>query len=116
MFILTDTQTGSSAPGSFLFSLRDKDNLAPFKAPLENQNHVNAIKLYSGFGPTFGVGFDLHIYINAGSSEGSYASLGHAYQAPAGYTKDTLKTQTLLAGGSAKQFTPSEVEVLYFNE
>ena len=113
---MTDKQTGSSAPGSFLFSLRNKDSLAPFKAQLKNQNNVNAIKLYSRFGPTFGVGYDLHIYINAGSSKGSYANLGYAYKAPDGYTRNTLETQTLLAGGSAKKFTPSEVEVLYFNE
>ena len=103
----------TSGSGSCLFSLRNKDNLAPFQAPLKNQNDGNAIYCGVGSGPKFGMGCDLHVANDARSNTYSHANLGRTYQAPSGYTFGQTNTQSLLAGSSA--FTPSEVEVLYLN-
>jgi hypothetical protein len=101
-----------SGPGSFLFSLRNSDNLTPFKAPLKNENDVNAIR--GGYGPTFGGGHDLHISSSAGSNANSHArKFGFDYQSPPGYTLGQGGTPFLLAGSG--HFTPSEFEVLYLN-
>ena len=109
MFILTDGW--SSAPGSFLFSLRNNDDLPPFKAPLKDENDGYAIWRHRGYGPLFGAGHDLYIVSNAKSS--TYSRLGRTYQAPPGYTHGQANTNSLLAGSYT--FTPSEVEVLYLN-
>ena len=111
MFVLTDGYY-KSAPGSFLFSLRNKDNLPPFKAPLKDQNHGNAIYCWSGHGPLFGPN-ELYIANDAKSNTNSRTHFGHTYQAPSGYTHDQTNTSSLLAGSYL--FTPSEVEVLYLN-
>ena len=100
----------TSAPGSFLFSLRNNDDLGPFKAPLKNENNKWAIYRYNSHGPC---SYDLCIKDNAGSTNDSYADLGNNYQAPPGYTHGQPNTTSLLAG--SKHFTPSEVEVLYSN-
>jgi hypothetical protein len=108
---LTDYFT--SAPGSFLFSLRNNDDLAPFKAPLRNENHGSAIVRNSRYGPSFGGGFDLYLANNAGSHTNSFTRFGHTYQAPPGYTYRQISTRSLLAG--SEDFTPSEIETLYLN-
>jgi hypothetical protein len=100
---------GISAPGSFLFSLRNNDDIAPFKAPLINENEA-AIISYSDVGPIFGRG-DLYIANNARSNNNSNTRFGRTYQAPPGYTYGQNKTIWLLAG--SYYFTPAEVEVLY---
>jgi hypothetical protein len=108
------TEEYASAPGSFLFSLRNNDDLAPFKAPLLNENDGKAILRDSDYGPTFGGAADLIIADNAGSNADSFAfEFGWTYQAPPGYTFRETKTKYLLAGSLF--FTPSETEVLYFN-
>ena len=112
MFILTAGHY-ASASGSFLFSLRNNDNLAPFKAPLIK--HAYRYDIYRGgrYGPTFGGGHDLHIANDATSNTNSYANIGHTYQAPSGYTPYLDNTRSLLAGSN--HFTPSKVEILYLN-
>ena len=95
-----------AAPGSFLFSLRNNDDLPPFKAPLKNdQNALYAIYRTSGYGPTFGAGHDLRI------SSNSFTNFGHSYQLPSGYVYGGSKTHSLLGG--SYYFKPAEVEVLY---
>ena len=42
------------APGSFMFSLRNKENLPPFKAPLKDENTPHAIYAHHDYGPIFG--------------------------------------------------------------
>jgi hypothetical protein len=107
--------TGSytSAPGSFMFSLRNNDDLAPFKAPLRDENDRRAINRYSGYGPTFGWGGDLYIANNARSNTFSYTYFGRSYQPPPGYNVGESNTSSLLPGSF--QFTPSQIEVLYLN-
>ena len=96
--------------GSFLFSLKNKDNLPPFKAPVY-QNHQYAIYSTPGYGPSFGGGNDLHISNNSHVNQQSYTNFGGTYQAPAGYVSNTPQTESLLAG--SLYFTPNEVEIFY---
>jgi hypothetical protein len=96
----------TSAPGSFLFSLRNNDDLAPFKAPLKNESDEAAMFRYHSAGPVFGLGIDLAIGGNAG-----YARFGRTYQAPPGYTYGETNTSSLLAGSEV--FDTSEIEVFY---
>ena len=110
----------ASAPGSFLFSLRNNDNLPPFKSPLINPNRTNAMLRDAKSGPKFGIGPDLSIAdgsIIQGDAKSvnvaNLANLGYSYQAPPGYTKDESKTRSLLGGNLF--FIPVEVEVLYLN-
>ena len=103
----------TSAPGSFLFSLRNNDDLAPFKAPLRDENDVTAIYRSGRAGPIFGEGYDLYIYDNAGSNAYSYTNFGRSYQLPPGYTHGETNTSLLLAG--SEYFSPSQTEILYLN-
>jgi hypothetical protein len=102
----------TSAPGSFLFSLRNNDDLAPFKAPLRDENDVKAIYRDSDYGPTFGAGVDLVIDDNAGSTTWSFTKFGNSYQPPPGYTYWETNTKSLLPG--SEYFTPSQIEELYY--
>ena len=96
-----------------MYSLRNNDNLAPFKAPLRDENDVEAIYSYSGYGPTFGGGHDLFIANNAGSTTDSLTKFGRSYQPPPGYTWAETNTRSLLPG--SYNFSPSQTEVLYLN-
>ena len=100
-----------SAPGSFSFSLRNNDDVGPFKAPLIHWNEQRAIFCQINIGPCFDL--DWCIYNNAGSNNDSKANIGHRYQPPPGYTAGEPNTKSLLAG--SEHFNPSEVEVLYLN-
>ena len=107
----------ASAPGSFLFSLRNNDNLPPFKLPLKDTNSKAAMFRSTHSGPKFGIGPDLTIADTtlgqANAKSLNVANPGYSYQAPSGYTKGKNETQSLLAGSLF--FTPEEVEVLYLN-
>ena len=95
----------SAAPGSFVYSLRNNDDLPPFKSPLKDEAAVNAMCRHNSWGPSFGCGStDIYITNNANLG-GSHSFLGNAYVLHFG------QTNTLLAGSNG--FTPSEVEVLY---
>jgi hypothetical protein len=95
------------APGSFIFSLRNKENLPPFKAPLKDQNTGAAIYTYNSYGPTFGNGHDIYISNDAASNTNSYTYFNFAYQTPSGVSN----ANTILAG--TYNFQPSEVEVFH---
>ena len=99
-----------SSVNAFLFSLKNKDNLKPFQAPLYPSSH-NALNHNSAYGPTFGYGHDLCISNNANSNNNSNTNFGSTYQLPPGYTFNAANTNALLAG--TYYFTPSEVEVFY---
>ena len=96
-----------------MYSLRNNDDLAPFKAPLRDENDVEAIYRYSGYGPSFGAGHDLYIAGNAGSNTYSYTRFGWTYQPPPGYTRFETNTNSLLPGSF--YFSPSDIEGLYIN-
>ena len=98
------------APGSFLFSFLNNDDLPPFKSPLKDDITEYAIWRSNDCGPTFGNGYDMRVPPDA-NSYNSYANLGGAYQLPQGYTYASPEAQSLLTGSLT--FSPSEVEVLY---
>ena len=99
-----------SSVNAFLFSLKNKDNLKPFKAAVYRKSQY-AFDHRSGYGPTFGLGHDLLISNNANLNTASHTNFGDTYQAPPGYTYYTANTRALLSG--TYTFTPSEVEVFY---
>ena len=107
--------SNSPAPGSFLFSFRNNDNLQPFMAPLINSTNKFAIQRHEKNGLQFGVGPDLSILnkeIKLDTTV-SAANLGRTYQAPPGYIFEKGSTPSLLAGSLF--FIPAEIEVLFLN-
>jgi len=94
-----------STSNAFIFSLRNKEGLGPFKSMVKIPSH--AIRKYSSYGPTFGGGHDIYIANNANSNTHSYTNFGHSYSVPSG----VQDRQTILAG--TYKFTPDEVEVFY---
>ena len=99
-----------SSSSNYLFSLRNKDNLSPFRSPVYRYSQ-HAIYTSPGHGPTFGGGHDLFISNNADRNTASYVNLGYTYRSPSGYSRGSSNTQALLAG--SYNFTPTEVEVYY---
>jgi hypothetical protein len=106
-YVITGYLQSKQAPGSFIFSLRNKEDLSPFKAPLKDENTPYAIYTYHAYGPIFGGGNDLHIYNNAASNTYSRTNFNHSYQAPSGVSD----TSTILGG--TNNFQPSEIEVFH---
>ena len=103
-YVITESYQYKKAPGSFIFSLRNKEDLSPFKAPLKDQNTPYAILAHPTFGPTFGSGNDIYI---SNDDTRSNTNFNHSYQAPS----DVSDTSTILAG--TYYFQPSEIEVFY---
>ena len=93
---------------SFLFSLRNKDGLAPFIANIKQGHEGCAVYSYSSYGPTFGGGHDLHICNNPQANQ-SYSRFGYSYQLPSGYITDSKQANNPLAGQF--QFLTTEIEV-----
>ena len=110
-FLLLGSGQYKSSYVSFLFSLRNPNNMQPFKCPIINGKNGNAIHCYPSHGASFGGGCDLHIANNANTNQNSYSYLGNTYQPPAGYQYGTQQTKSLFAG--SYKFTPTEVEVFY---
>ena len=90
---------------SFIFSLINKEGLAPFKSTVKCPKY--AIYRDRSYGPTFG-GHEIHISNNANSNTVSYTNFrNRCYPVPSG----VQNMQTILAG--SYNFTPDEVEVFY---
>ena len=94
-----------------MYSLRNNDDIAPFKSTLQNENDRRAIYRVDRYAPRFSV--DMYIGYNAGSNTDSHTNFGFTYNLPLGYTFGETNTRSLLGG--SYHFTPSEVEVLYLN-
>ena len=93
---------------SFIFSLVDKEGLAPFKSMVKHDSSSNAIYRWSSYGPTFGNWrHDIHISSNADQNTNSATNFGNSYSPPNG----VIDRHTILAG--ARHFSPDEVEVFY---
>ena len=111
LFIFLSHLASSGGYGStynaFIFSLINKEGLAPFKSMVKNPS--NAIYRGSGYGPTFGGGWDISIRNDANSNTNSYTNfgVGNYYSVPSG----VQDRRTILAG--TYNFTPDEVEVFY---
>ena len=96
---------------SFLFSLRNPDNMQPFKCPIITGNTAKAICCNPLYGANFG-GVNLYIANNACTNQvSSCCFLGTTYQPPPGYQLGTKHTQSLFAGSC--NFTPTEIEIFY---
>ena len=95
---------------SFLFSLKNKDNVPPFKSPVY-KNHKNAICSSPSYGPIFGGGRDLLISNDSHTNQQSCTYFGYTYQLPPGYVYGTQQTKSLLAG--SHKFTPTEIELFF---
>ncbi|XP_028403844.1 uncharacterized protein LOC114526442 [Dendronephthya gigantea] len=100
-----------SSSSNYIFSLRNKDNLSPFRSAVYRNTHL-AIYTNPTYGPTFGGGHDLYIARNANKNRNSYTHFGNTYRPPSGYSYGNSNTQALLAG--SYHFTPTEVEVYYY--
>ena len=75
----TDDKDWVRAPGSFIYSIRNNDGLAPFKFTLKDESSKYAIRGYKIRGLIFGNGPDLLIHHNAGISNKSYTEFGYTY-------------------------------------
>ena len=97
---------------SFLFSLQNKDNVRPFKAPVYNTAFpLFLFPMYSRPKPCFCYGRDLFISDNSHVNRQSYSDFGNMYQLPARYFHGTEQAKSLLAGSF--YFTPTQIEVFY---
>ena len=94
-----------STSNAFIFSLRNKEDLEPFKSNVTNPS--TAIYSQSTYGPTFGGSHDINIADHANSNTNSYTHFGQSYSVPSG----VQDKNTILAG--TNYFTPDEVEVFY---
>ena len=94
-----------STSNAFIFSLRNKEGLEPFKSMVRKPSY--AIEWTSVYGPTFGGGLDIHIASNANINQDSYTRFGHSYSVPSG----VRGSDTILAG--TEYFTPDDWEVFY---
>ena len=95
----------SYTSNAFIFSLRNKEGLGPFKSMV--RSHSPAINRASSQGPTFGGGYDIHITNNANSNTNSFTYFGYSYSVPSG----VQDKKSILVG--TYKFTPDEVEVFY---
>ena len=91
---------------TFIFSLINKEGLAPFKSMVKSPKH--AIYRNGVYGPTFGGGHDIYISDNANSNTGSYTNFNNIFYHVPSRVQNKL---TILAGSYS--FTPDEVEVFY---
>ena len=94
-----------STSNAFIFSLRNKEGLGPFKSMVTRPSY--AIRKRSFYGPTFGNGPDIYIANNANTTTNSYTNFGYSYSVPSG----VQDKKTILAG--TYKFIPEEVEVFY---
>ena len=94
---------------SFIFSLVDKEGLAPFKSMVKLSQSSFAIDCSSYHGPAFGCqgGCEILITNNANQNANSHTNFGRYYSLPNGVTD----RRTILAG--TYNFSPDEVEVFY---
>lgn len=91
---------------AFIFSLRNKEKLGPFKSMVKEPS--NAIYNHMYMGPTFGrtdIRIDTHAVVDSSSSH-----LGTSYFAP----NEVKDYSTILAG--ANKFDPDELEVFFYLE
>nr|XP_058950220.1 neurogenic locus notch homolog protein 2-like [Pocillopora verrucosa] len=103
--IAWDSSSGyGKTPNAFIFSLRNKEELHPFKSMVITPQL--AIYKYEEYGPTFGGGWDIYISDNANSNNGSYTHLS-CYETPKGANTPA----TILSG--TPHFSPDDWEVFY---
>ena len=82
-----------------------------FRPPGEVYSYEYATYSCSGYGPTFGHGWDIYISPEASSNTNSYSNLGDTYNPPSGHRHRSTFAQSFLAG--SYNFQPDEIEVFY---
>ena len=95
-----------STTEAFIFSLRNKEAIGPFKSKVKINKNDKAINNKPDYGPVFGNG-DIAIRSKANSNEESYTDFGKTYNVP----EDVTHRNEILAG--THRFTPDEWEVFY---
>ena len=90
---------------AFIFSLENKEGLAPFKSMVKHDSQAIYMEISNGL--TFGGGHDIYIGDTAAHNAHSYTEFGHSFLAPS----EVEEKDTVLAG--THYFTPDEVEVFY---
>ena len=95
----------AATSNAFIFSLRNKEGLGPFKSMVTNPTHT--IYRGSAYGPVFVGGNDILIHDNANSNGNSFTFFGVSFSVPSG----VQDKKTILAG--TYTFSPGEVEVFY---
>ena len=94
---------------TFIFSLRNKDKLVPFRSYAKNAYQNYAVYVAPHYGPTFGGGHDLHI----NNGRDCYTYFGWTFSGPRGYYGGHINSMELLAGTYSSK--PTEVEVYYLH-
>ena len=96
-----------STTEAYIFSLRNKEAIGPFKSKVKRE--LQAIYRDKHYGPVFGK-YDIAVTDEANKNENSYTNFGqpgNVYNVPSG-VKDS---KTILAG--THHFSPDEWEVFY---
>ncbi|XP_028518449.1 uncharacterized protein LOC110250606 [Exaiptasia diaphana] len=103
-----DSSSGYSyARNAFLFTLHNTNGYYPIKLPQVPYQQYSIYRS-SSYGPTFGIGNDMHISNHATSNSDSYFYVS-TYKAPPGCSNGNYCS---FYTGNA-HFTPSDVEVFY---
>ena len=105
IFVLLSSDSGneySYTTKAFIFSIRNKEGLSPFKSMVKIPQC--AIYRHKFFGPTFGRGHQIYIAGYANSKSFSYTDFGeyNTYSVPSG----VQDSYTILAG--SRIFTPDD--------
>ena len=95
-----------ASASSFLFSLANSENIAPFKSTPKTGEETHAI-LTGVDGPVFGRGYDLSLADNANVNLNSKAAMDISYKVPS----TVSNAKTILAG--TEFFSPTAVEIFY---
>ena len=108
-FVLLESNAGfGETPNSFIFSLTDFEELAPFVSKVKKGKTKEAIYRSSVYGPLFGQ--DLLIFFSAPSGRQSFTDFGNFYSVSA----SVLRKLSIL-GWQGRTFSPDEVEVFYLH-
>ncbi len=94
-------------PNAFLFSLRRAG--VSFKDKFTIKQTEYALQGNSGYGPTFGYGYDIYICNQSNTKMGSYCNFGYSYNLPDGYTYNGNARDFL--AGNYNQWKTTEIEV-----
>jgi len=89
-------------PQAFIFTLTNPHNIPATKFSIKDGEQQHAIYVHGGYGPTFGLGHDIHIINNSNTNTNSHTN-------PHSYHDTTGKGITLFTG--SRHFTSWDIEV-----
>jgi len=99
------TSSGSYAIDSnaFLFTLTNPHNIPPTKYPVQPSTTQYTVNHNSGYGPTFGGGYDFNICSNSNSVNSSYTNFHYTYTDTTGRGNNTFT--------GSRNFMTTDIEV-----